>query len=127
MSGFGKRLDGPSGRRAAGRQPVVLNAAMLAIGASRTAIIRDVSRTGLKLEVNAEMYVGQEVWLKLPPYDIFGKVAWVKGKQCGIRLDEPFTEKQTQLLKASGKAAWLPRLTPDEQAALQSLRSGSLG
>lgn len=126
MSDFGKRLDGPGGRRVAGRERVMLSAAMLAVGASRTAIVRDVSRTGLKLEVQVPMKAGQDIWLKMHPHDLFGRVVWVKGNQCGVELDEPFTDKDFAKLQAKGKTVWLPRLSKDEQLALQDWRSGTL-
>ena len=126
MSQFGKRKDGPGGRRVSGREQVMLSAAMLSVGASRTAIVRDVSRSGLKLEVKVPLKVGQDIWLKLHPHDVFGRVAWVKGNFCGIELDEPFTEKVAEKLQAMGKTVWLPRLSKDEQLALQDWRRGTL-
>jgi hypothetical protein len=126
MRDFGKRSDGPGGRRAADRETVLLSAAMLSVGASRTATIRDVSQTGLRIEVNVPLRVGQDVWLKFHPYDVFGRVVWVDGELSGIELDEPFTDEQTAALQARGKAVWMPRLSKDEQLALADWRSGML-
>jgi len=126
MSAFGKRNDGPYGRRTAERERVLLSAAMLSVGASRTAIIRDVSKTGLKLEVNVPLKVGQELWLKLHPHDIFCRVVWVDGDCCGVEMDEPFSDAETEQLQAMGKTVWMPRLSKDEQLALQDWRRGTL-
>jgi hypothetical protein len=126
MSAFGRRRDGPGGRRTADREQVQLSAAMLAVGASRTAIVRDVSQTGLKLEINVSLSVGQEVWLKLHPYNLFGRVMWVDGNLCGVKLDEPFSPKVTALLQAKGKTVWMPRLSKEEQLALADWRGGTM-
>lgn len=125
MAAFGKRLDGPGGRRASERESVLLSAAMLAIGASRTAVVLDVSQTGLRIEVNAPLKVGQEIWLKVFPFDIFGTVAWTDGRICGVKLDEPFTEAESAALHASGKRVWIPRLSKEEQLALDDWRKGT--
>ena len=126
MSEFGRRLDGPGGRRAAGREPVLLTAAMLAVGASRSVTVLDVSQSGLKIEANVPLKIGQDLWLKVPPYDIFGTVVWIDGKQCGVQLDEPFTEAQAQLLQTTGRIVRMPRLSQDEQLALANWRAGSV-
>ena len=99
---------------------------MLAIGSSRTATVRDVSRTGLRLEVNVATYVGQEIWLKFHPFDVFGRVKWVNGNQCGVELDQPFTDREVRMLKAKGETVWMPRLSKDEQLALHDWRMGTL-
>ena len=68
---FGKRKDGPGGRRSSPREQVMLPAALMSIGASRTVFLLDVSATGAQLQTNVPMHVGQEIWLKVPPSDIF--------------------------------------------------------
>lgn len=126
MSEFGKRLDGPGGRRRTNRAEVLLSAAMLSVGASRMATIRDVSQTGLKLEVNAPLRVGQEMWLRFHPFDMFGRVVWIDGNQCGVELDEPLTDKQAAELQAKGKTVWMPRLSKEEQLAMENWRNGTM-
>ena len=49
MAEFGKRLDGPGGRRRATRAPILMSAALHTVGASRTVTIIDVSTTGARL------------------------------------------------------------------------------
>ena len=70
--------------------------------------------------------VGQELWLKLHPHDIFGRVVWVDGMHCGVEMDEPFSEAVTEQLHAMGKTVWMPRLSQDEQLALEDWRRGTL-
>jgi len=53
MTAFGKRLDGPGGRRHSARAPVLMSAAMHAVGTSQTVSLVDVSRTGAKLRGHA--------------------------------------------------------------------------
>lgn len=125
MGTFGRRLDGPGGRRTADRERVLLSAAMLSVGASRTAIIRDVSKTGLKLEVKVPLKVGQNIWVKFHPFDLFGKVIWTDGSLCGVKLDEPFTDNEVAQLQARGKTVWMPRLSKEEQLAMADWRGGT--
>jgi hypothetical protein len=106
---FGRRLDVPGGRRTEQRNTVRLSVSLHAINCSRPVVLLDVSRTGAKMHMPEAMYCGQEVWLKLPQWQLFGIVRWVSGKQCGISFDEPLNKRQlsdlrrhTQLLAAHG-------------------------
>jgi hypothetical protein len=89
----------------------------MSIGASRTVFLLDVSATGAQLQTNAPMHVGQEIWLKVPPSDIFGTVMWIKGDHCGIAFDDLLSETEVASLQARGKVVMMPRLTPEEQMA----------
>ena len=62
MKTFGKRLDGPGGRRSAPRAPVAMSAAMHTIGASRTVGVLDVSKTGAQLRSREPVH--------MHPYDL---------------------------------------------------------
>ena len=61
MRDFGKRLDGPGGRRVAAREPVLLNAALLTLRASRPVTLVDVSKTGARLRVREALLRGQQI------------------------------------------------------------------
>ena len=114
---FGKRKDGPGGRRSSPREQVMLPAALMSIGASRTVFLLDVSATGAQLQASAPMHIGQEIWLKVPPSDIFGTVRWIEDDHCGVAFDDLLSPSEVEALKARGKVVMLPRLTPEEQMA----------
>ena len=126
MTDFGKRLDGPGGRRAKPRAPVLLNAALHTVHASRTVTLLDVSMTGARVRVKQSLRLNQQVWLKINPTDIFGTVVWVEGDQCGILFDEPLTEFEAAGFQARGKIVICAGLSADEQLGAEDWHSGLL-
>ena len=124
MTSFGKRLDGPGGRRAAPRATVLLSAAMHAVGTSQTVSVLDVSKTGAKLRTRVPLALDKHVWLKLPPNDVFGTVVWIDGEQCGVHFDTPLTDEEAANLQARGKVVIMPRLSLEEQLAVEDWKSG---
>ena len=119
MSGFGKRLDGPGGRRRAERKPVLMSAAMHTVGASRTVSVRDVSKTGARITSSLPLRPGQEVWLKLPPSDVFARVRWTEGSVSGLHFEQPLGEADAKRLQARGRVVIMPRLSLEEQLAVE--------
>jgi hypothetical protein len=123
MTTFGKRLDVPGGRRTAPRAPVLMSAAMHTVGASRTVSVLDVSKTGAKLRCRVPLRMSQVVWLKLSRADVFAKVVWADGEQCGVEFDEALGETEAARLQARGKVVITPRLGPEEQPADEDWKS----
>ncbi|HEV2043222.1 MAG TPA: PilZ domain-containing protein, partial [Sphingomicrobium sp.] len=111
MADFGKRLDGPGGRRAAQREPVLLNAALLTVRTSRPVTVVDVSKSGARLRVREPLFRGQQIWLKINPSDLFGTVVWVDGEECGVLFDEPLADAEVASLQTRGKVVIMVGLT----------------
>lgn len=124
MTTFGKRLDGPGGRRAAPRASVLMTAAMHALGSSQTVSVLDVSQTGAKLRTRLPLKLDQHVWIKIPPNDVFGSVVWAEGAECGIHFDTPLSAEDAAILQARGKVVIMPRLSLEEQLAVEDWKSG---
>ena len=124
MGDFGKRLDGPGGRRVATREPVLLNAALLTLQTSRPVTLLDVSKTGARLRVREPLSRGQQIWLKINPSDLFGTVVWVEEEECGILFDEPLGDADVASLQARGKVVIFVGLTADEQLGAEDWQSG---
>lgn len=124
MNNFGKRLDGPGGRRRAERATIRLAAAMHTVGASRTVSIIDVSRTGARLKTQLGLAPGQEIWLKISPVDIFGRIRWSKDGICGVLFDEPLKDDDVTRLQARGRIVVMPHLSVDEQLGIEEWESG---
>jgi hypothetical protein len=113
-SEFGKRMDGPGGRRSAPRQPVLLRAALHTLQHSRGATLFDVSATGAQMSMPVPLKVGQEIWLSIPPAEIFGTIVWVKEDTCGIAFDEALDEGTVASFQARGKVMMVHGLSKDE-------------
>lgn len=124
MNTFGKRLDGPGGRRKSQREPVRLAAAMHTVGASRTVSVIDVSRTGARLTSQLNLAVGQEIWLKIFPADVFARVRWAEEGTCGVLFDEPLSDAEVARLRARGRIVILPHLSVDEQLGIEEWEAG---
>ena len=114
MADFGKRKDGPNGKRAAPRAPILLRAALHTLTSSRAITLFDVSCTGARMSMPEPLSVGQELWLKIPPLEIFANVVWTEDAMCGIRFDEPLWEVEVVILRSKGKIVMVHGLSPDE-------------
>lgn len=124
MTDFGKRLDGPGGRRAAPREPVLLNAALLTLRTSRPVTLVDVSKTGARLRVREPLTRGQQIWLKVNRSDLFGTVVWVDGEECGVLFDASLADAEVASLQARGKVVMILGLSSDEQLGAEDWQSG---
>ncbi len=124
MTDFGKRLDGPGGRRAAARKPVLLSAALLTMQTSRPVTVVDVSKSGARLRIGGPLSLGQQIWLKINPSDLFGTVVWIDGKECGVLFDEPLDDADVASLQARGKVVMMLGLSAEEQLGAEDWQSG---
>ena len=84
MASFGKRIDGPGGRRKIKRKPVSLHATAATMDGSRCILIEDLCLMGARVrgpELPAE---GSEILLRSGDRAILGRVAWESGDRRGI-------------------------------------------
>jgi hypothetical protein len=125
MTGFGKRIDGPGGRRRSKRAPVLMSTAMHTVGASRTVSVIDVSQTGARIRCSLPLGQGEQIWLKIPPNDVFARVRWIDGDHYGVHFEEPLSLAEAERLQARGKVVLLPRLKLEEQLAIEDLKANS--
>ena len=95
---FGRRLDGPGGRRSTDRKRVSVGVSLFAMHGSRVVMLCDISRTGARLVNFERMRIGEQVWLKVGNRDLFGRVAWIEREHCGIRFDEELDPRSFELL-----------------------------
>lgn len=105
MSSFGKRIDGPSGRRRAQREEVVLAGSALTLGASRAVVVTDVSPAGAKLLGRKLPQSGTDVLLTVGSVELFGAIAWLGRDECGISFDTPLDAELADHLKREGRWA----------------------
>lgn len=105
MSQFGRRVDGPAGRRGVKRDSVVLAAGAVTLQATASVIVSDVSPAGAKLQGCHLPAIGQEVMLKIGHDEVFAAVAWSSHDQCGVTFDPPLAASCVAQLKE--EADWM--------------------
>ena len=105
MPSFGRRVDGPAGRRRSKREDVVLAGSALALGASRAVMVTDVSPSGAKLLGRKLPEAGSDVLLTVGSVELFAEVAWLRHDECGISFDSPLPVELTDHLKQEGRWA----------------------
>jgi hypothetical protein len=105
MPGFGRRIDGPGGRRRAHRQPVALAASALTLDGSRSVMIEDVAPTGAKLRAHQLPATGSQLLVRVGAIELFASVIWSRKGECGIVFDEALNPKTIEILKQEGNWA----------------------
>ena len=91
MPGFGRRMDGLSGRRRSPRQPVILAASAWAIGGSRSVLIGDLSATGARLRGRDLPPSAADVLITVGPIEVFATVNWRADVECGVEFHATLT------------------------------------
>jgi len=101
-----------------------MSVAMHTVGVSRTVSILDVSQTGAKLRCAVPLEIGQEVWLQASQFDVFGTIVWIGDGLYGVAFDESLSAEEAVGLQARGKVMLMPRLTLEEQLAVEDWKNG---
>ena len=97
--GFGRRTDGPTGRRRAVRERLSLAVSLYSVDQSRVALLADISRSGCRLLGLALPEVGQDVLLKAAEVELFGQIVWKDGAERGVMFDKPIAEADLEQLR----------------------------
>ena len=92
MPSFGKRIDGPEGRRRNVRQTVVLAASAVTLDRSRSVLVEDVSAQGAKLRGCDLPGSGAQILFRIGSDHVMASVAWRRRDECGITFDEPLND-----------------------------------
>jgi hypothetical protein len=102
---FGKRIDGPSGRRNLVREAVVLAASAQGMRASRSVVMADVSARGAKLQGRALGLLDPDVLISVANIHLLAKVAWVHSDECGVVFEDPLSPDTIDYIKREGRWA----------------------
>ena len=97
--GFGRRTDGPTGRRRAVRERMNLPISLYSVDQSRVALLDDVSQKGCRLKGTGLPGVGQDVLLKAANVELFGQIVWKDGGARGVKFDEPISDADLEDLR----------------------------
>ena len=98
-TGFGKRRDGPTGRRGALRERMNLPVSLYSVDQSRVSLLVDVSLIGCRLHGMGLPEVGQDVLLKGGDVELFGRIVWKGDGERGVKFDEPISELELKRLR----------------------------
>lgn len=104
MPGFGRRMDGLSGRRRSPRAPVVLAGSAWAISGSRSVLIADISATGARLQGRDLPPAKSEVLVTAGQAEVFARVSWQTDDECGLEFDHPLSPEL--LLNVQEQGDW---------------------
>jgi len=121
MIAFGKRKGG--GRRSAARSTAPLIAVFTTCARSRSAIIADVSSSGVRLRGPDLPKMGEDLVVAMETVEAFGSVVWSDHGECGIAFDQPLALESEQLLQSKVRLA--RELPLDIQAAFDNWIIGS--
>lgn len=118
-AGFGRRTDGPTGRRRAVRERMNLPVSLYSVDQSRVALLADVSLRGCRLEGVGLPDVGQDVLLKLADVELFGRIVWKDGRERGVKFDEPINDTDLENVRQvvsqqQGQESSQPDIIPPE-------------
>lgn len=105
MSSFGRRVDGPTGRRRTQREEVVLAGSARTVGSSQAVVVTDVSPSGAKLLGRKLSQAGSDVLLTVGSVELFAEIAWSGHDECGISFEAPLPMDLTDHLKQEGRWA----------------------
>ena len=124
MGGFGKRLDGPGGRRTASRKPAFTATGIMTIDRSQVGYLLDVSATGAKLDGGGGLSVGQNIWLKTGNIDVLAHVVWSGPTICGVRFDTPLRDYEIEQLTQVPQGALFASLSLEEKLGASDWMNG---
>ena len=84
MANFGRRVDGPGGRRRIRRKTVSIPGSASTMDESRCILIEDLSFTGARVRGRELPAKGSEILLRSGDRTILGRVAWERGDHRGL-------------------------------------------
>ncbi len=88
MSGFGKRVDGPLGRRRSTREAVALIGTAISRERAGSVLLEDLSLNGARISGRVLPPPGREILLQTDNLSLFGRIAWAQEDSRGIEFEE---------------------------------------
>lgn len=107
MPEFGKRVDGPGGRRRAVRERVLLAVSAITLENTQSVVIEDICASGAKLSGRNLPPIGADMLVRAGEIEVMAAVAWHERDWCGITFDAPLDTEAVELLKQEGRLASL--------------------
>lgn len=98
MGAFGKAVGG--GRRSAPRQKGSQAASLSTLSRIHHGRLVDLSPSGARISGSDLPESGQDAWLRIGTYKLFGSVRWVGETECGVEFLEPLSPLDVRRLLA---------------------------
>jgi hypothetical protein len=84
VSSFGKRIDGPAGRRRIPRRPIGVLGSAVTLHGAKSVIVEDLCPKGARLVGRDLPEPGEEMLLRTSELAVLGEVAWARDDERGI-------------------------------------------
>ena len=97
--GFGRRIDGPTGRRRAVRERTSLPVSLHSVDQSRVALLADVSESGCRIRGMGLPDTGRDLLLKVAGVELFGRIVWKADGERGVQFDQHISEAELKALR----------------------------
>jgi hypothetical protein len=94
---FGRSEGG--GRRIARRLNAALPALLITMSDRHPAILYNISETGAQVRARDAPTIGTELFLQVGDLDVYGKVVWKNGEECGIKFESRISQWDVEQLR----------------------------
>jgi hypothetical protein len=121
MNDFGKCCGG--GRRASPRIEAPLTTVLTTLSETFTAILVDLSTTGVRLKSAALPAEGEDLIVAIEAVRAFGTVAWQHAGECGVAFDGPLPSEDVEAIRRKAVKGW--RYAPEIRAAFEAWTLGT--
>lgn len=115
-----------TGRRIAARARVALPATLETVRGTERAVLRNISETGLMLEVAHLPSIGADAVVRSGMLDCFGTVVWARFRWCGVAFDEPIPHAEVLRVRQVSDASSGASQRELQDAALRWAQGGSI-
>ena len=115
-----------TGRRIAARARVALPATIETVRGTERAALRNISETGLMLEVAHLPAIGADAVVRSGSLDCFGTVVWARFRWCGVAFEEPISHSEVLRIRQRSEESSGASQKELQEAALRWAQGGSL-
>lgn len=119
---FGKREGG--GRRSARRVSAPLPAILITMSERHPAILFNISETGARLRAKDAPGKDTELFLQVGTLDVYARVIWAKGEQCGLKFQSPIRAWDVERLRHEASKGTQARLTAAQKGGADDWTTG---
>lgn len=119
---FGKQQGG--GRRSAKRIGASQPALLITMGDRHRALLFNISRTGAKLRAENSPTEGTELFLQVGDLDVYAKVVWRRGEECGLKFDREIRDWDVERLNYEARRGGKATLMPAEKGGADDWAAG---
>lgn len=119
---FGRQ--GGGGRRSARRVETPLPALLITMSDRHPAILYNISETGALLRAKNAPAERTELFLQVDSLDVYARVVWKNGEECGLEFEAPIRSWDVELLRAQASKGTEARLTAAEKGGADDWAAG---